>query len=394
MVKRRLTLSRLAIIALLVNAIYSMVWPVSTLYLHQEFHISLTQTGVVLMCYSFLNALGSYAAGQLFDRINKYLVLLTGLVGILAISVVGLALPGLVGYSIFLLPYGFLTGWALTVEYSMVSYMDAGGYSRRDFNLLYLAVNIGLVLGSGSIGYLYDGHGIQRLMMVIVVIAVCVLAFALLMMPLTYPDKGANVVRHPKSQKANSCPRTIIWLVMASLLIMWLCYAQWMTNMSVYLVDLHYRPTFYSHLWVINGIGITVIQLLLLRNPHIFRTAMGQARMGLLFCTLSFVVIVFLHQSLWIVAGMILLTCGEALYVPAAPVVVDENTPYAQKGRNQGLVNVFSSVGKALGPFWGGLMIDSFGYQPLFIVVVVALVIAREILGLGNRKIKILKKIN
>lgn len=385
--KRRLTLPRLAIIALLVNTIYSMVWPVSTLYLHQEFHISLTQTGIILMTYSFLNALGSYAAGQLFDRINKYLVLMLGIVGTLIISIFGMYLPGLWGYIIFLLPYGFLTGWALTVEYSLVSYMDAGGYSRRDFNLLYLAVNVGLVLGSGAIGYLYDGHGIQRLMLVIVLIAAVVLIFALITMPFSYPDKQAKLNHHHRLQSSAGRSTTIIWLVMASLLIMWLCYAQWMTNMSVYLAGLHYQPTFYSHLWVINGIGITIIQLFLLRNPHIFKRSMSQARTGLLFCALSFVVIVCSHQSGWIVMGMILLTCGEALYVPAAPVVVDENTPYDQKGRNQGLVNVFSSVGKALGPFWGGLMIDQFGYRPLFIVAVIALIIAREILRIGRPRI-------
>lgn len=385
--KRRLTLSRLSIIALLVNTIYSMVWPVSTLYLHQEFHISLTQTGIILMAYSALNALGSYVAGQLFDRINKYLVLMLGIVGTLIISLIGLYLPGLWGFVIFLLPYGFLTGWALTVEYSMVSYMDAGGYSRRDFNLLYLAVNIGLVLGSGSIGYLYDGHGIQRLMIVIVLIAIAVLIFTLVTMPFSYPDKRTQLSHRRRPQSSGNHSTLIIWLIMASLLIMWICYAQWTTNMSVYLASLHYRTTFYSHLWVINGVGITIIQLFLLRNPHIFKRAMSQARTGLLFCVLSFVAVVCSHQSGWIVMGMVLLTSGEALYIPAAPVVVDENTPYEQKGRNQGLVNVFSSLGKALGPFLGGLVIDQFGYQPLFIVAVIALIIAREILIIHGKRV-------
>lgn len=381
--KRCLTISRLALIALLVNTIYSMVWPVSTLYLHQEFRISLTQTGLVLMIYSLLNALGSYVAGQLFDRVNKYLVLLIGICGTLIVAAGGFLLTGLWGYIIFLLPYGFLTGWALTVEYSMVSYMDAGGYSRRDFNLLYLAVNIGLVIGSGSIGYLYDGHGIRRLMMVIVLIAVIVLAFTLLTMPFVYPAKMVQG-RDRQSHRGLAKPAMIIWQVMASLFIMWLCYSQWMTNMSVYLSH-WYRPTFYSHLWVINGIGIMAIQLLILRNPHLFRQARSQARTGLFFCVLSFAVILCSHQQGMIIAGMVLLTCGEALFVPAAPVVVDENTPAAQKGRNQGLVNVFSSLGKALGPFIGGMIIDSLGYRLLFAGVIGALLISQEILVLRRR---------
>ena len=82
---------------------------------------------------------------------------------------------------------------------------------------------------------------------------------------------------------------------------------------------------------------------------------------------------------------MILLTIGEALYVPASPAVVDENTPTKIKGRNQGLVNVFSSLGKALGPFVGGLAIDHLGYRNVFIIAAVILIFTRLLL-FGQKK--------
>lgn len=385
MIKRRLTLPRVLIMALLINTKYSIVWPVSTLYMHQEFHASLTAIGFILMCYSLLNAIGSAIAGQLFDKIDPFIVLVIGVWGILFVSFIGLLAPGLLGYFVFLLPYGFIHGWALTVMYALVSYMDIGKDSRRDFNLLYLAVNIGLVVGTGTISFLYNGHGIHRLMVVILILALIVVAVATLGMPTTYPRKKAQptkVVSESDKQDATSqvvYNTGLILRVFATLLFMWICYSQWMSNLSVYFLDLGFKTSFYSRLWVVNGIGIILIQLLLLKKK-IFRSALLQAQWGISFLICSFILMVFAKTEIPIVIAMILLTTGEALYVPSSPVVVDENTPAKDKGRNQGLVNVFSSLGKALGPFVGGLAIDTVGYCNVFIIAVGILFVTRLLL--------------
>ena len=195
--------------AFLINTKYSIVWPVSTLYMHQEFHASLTAIGFILMCYSLLNAIGSAIAGQLFDQIDPFIVLMIGVWGILFVSFIGLLAPGLVGYVVFLLPYGFIHGWALTVMYALVSYMDIGKESRHDFNLLYLAVNIGLVVGTGTISFLYNGRGIHRLMVVILILAIIVVAVATIAMPTVYPRKKAVVFQQTsKQEEETTAPQT------------------------------------------------------------------------------------------------------------------------------------------------------------------------------------------
>lgn len=375
--------------AFLINTKYSIVWPVSTLYMHQEFHTSLTAIGFILMCYSLLNAIGSAIAGQLFDQIDPFIVLMIGVWGILFVSFIGLLAPGLIGYVVFLLPYGFIHGWALTVMYALVSYMDIGKDSRHDFNLLYLAVNIGLVVGTGTISFLYNGKGIHRLMVVILILAIIVVVVATLAMPTVYPRKKP-VVSQQTSKPADepAAPQTfntgLIFRVFVTLLFMWICYSQWMSNLSVYFLNLGFSTSFYSRLWVVNGIGITLIQLLLLKKK-IFSSALLQSQWGLSFLFCSFVVMIVAKTEIPIVLAMILLTIGEALYVPASPAVVDENTPTKIKGRNQGLVNVFSSLGKALGPFVGGLAIDHLGYRNVFIIAAVILIFTRLLLY-GRKK--------
>ena len=78
-------------------------------------------------------------------------------------------------------------------------------------------------------------------------------------------------------------------------------------------------------------------------------------------------------------------TIGEALFVPAAPVVVDQNSPVKVKGRNQGLVNVFSSIGKAVGPALGGVAIVKGGYQTLFLMAILLLLFS-EVLFLNFKR--------
>lgn len=376
--------------AFLINTKYSIVWPVSTLYMHQEFHASLTAIGFILMCYSLLNAIGSAIAGQLFDQIDPFIVLMVGVWGILFVSFIGLLAPGLIGYVVFLLPYGFIHGWALTVMYALVSYMDIGKESRHDFNLLYLAVNIGLVVGTGTISFLYNGKGIHRLMVVILILAIIVVAVATLAMPTVYPRKRpAAPQQTSKPADEPAAPQAafntgLIFRVFVTLLFMWICYSQWMSNLSVYFLNLGFSTSFYSRLWVVNGIGIILIQLLILKKK-IFSSALLQSQWGLSFLFCSFVVMIVAKTELLIVLAMILLTIGEALYVPASPAVVDENTPSKIKGRNQGLVNVFSSLGKALGPFVGGLAIDHLGYRNVFIIAAVILIFTRLLLY-GRKK--------
>lgn len=68
----------------LVNFGNSFVWPLTTVYIHDQLHQSLTIAGLVILCYSGANVVGSYIAGILFDRYNPRTLMLEGLVGAIA----------------------------------------------------------------------------------------------------------------------------------------------------------------------------------------------------------------------------------------------------------------------------------------------------------------------
>lgn len=56
----------------------SFIWPLTSVYLHNDLRVSLTVIGVVLMFNSITGIIGSYAGGVMYDRGNPYHLLLTG----------------------------------------------------------------------------------------------------------------------------------------------------------------------------------------------------------------------------------------------------------------------------------------------------------------------------
>ena len=86
---------------------------------------------------------------------------------------------------------------------------------------------------------------------------------------------------------------------------------------------------------------------------------------------ISFLILITAHTYAFFMIAMIALTTGEATASPAIPALVNDLTPREIKGRYQGFVNSWGSVGRALGPLFGGLIIDWLSYRSLFIIAAV-----------------------
>ncbi len=56
----------------------SFIWPLTSVYLNKQLHISLSMVGVVLFCNCAGNILGSIISGRLYDKYNPYPLILWG----------------------------------------------------------------------------------------------------------------------------------------------------------------------------------------------------------------------------------------------------------------------------------------------------------------------------
>lgn len=369
-------------LAFLNNVGYSCVWPVTTIYMHNQLHQSLVLAGVVLLCYSSANVIGSIAAGSQFDRGHTFGLNLFGqLITLLAVTLL-IFMHGWPSYPILLCIFGFGNGWILTLINSMGTRVKKYP-SVKVFNQLYLAENIGLVVGTGLTGFIYE-QGIGWLFALIAgiyLVSMIIVGIKFAKVEL----HGECPVRQTVDASADLTGKRNLFVTIVLLLglvVVWVMYEQWMSNLAVYLARFGISTGRYGMLWTLNGILIIIFQLLLDWIGRYHATLDLQVILGAFFMAGSFMLLLFADRYGRFVLAMVVLTLGESLLIPGVPAYVNRLSPVVQKGRGQGMVNAFSSIGKAIGPLFGGLVIERLGYFKLFAICTAADLIVGMMIGI------------
>lgn len=352
----------------------SFIWPLTSVYLNKQLHISLSIIGVVLFCNCAGNILGSIIAGRLYDRYNPYPLILWGL-GIDALVLFLLAaFHGWPEYWIWLTITGFLGGWNGTMINSIATSLKRYP-GRYVFNVLYFAQNLGVVTGTLIVGYLYD---FSVTLLFVIAALLFVLAFinaAFNYRPIIrFHKERAKKVQHEGKIKKEPMPKRNFVMTMGfftTLAVTWLMYMNWESNLSVYMVSLGIPFHLYSLLWTLNAGEIVIMQGILARFPHIFKNIFHQIIFGIIMFSLSFVTLIFAKDYAHFALSMFILTLGESTAFPAIPAYVNDLSPLSSKGKYQGLTMVASGIGRAFGPLFGGMIIDGAGYIPFFAVAAI-----------------------
>ena len=362
----------------------SFIWPLTSVYLNKQLHISLSMIGVVLFCNCAGNILGSIISGRLYDKYNPYPLILWG-VGLDAAVLFLMAIfHGWPEYWIWLTITGFLGGWNGTLINSIATSLRHYP-GRYVFNVLYFSQNLGVVTGTLIVGYLYD-YSVTLLFVIAALLFVVAFINALFNYRpiISFHKERVAKGQSGDTQKAVPMPKRNFIMTMAfftTLGITWLMYMNWESNLSVYMVSLGIPFHLYSLLWTLNASVIVIMQGILARFPNIFKNLFHQIIFGICMFSLSFITLVFAKDFAHFALSMFILTLGESTAFPAIPAYVNDLSPKTSKGKYQGATMVASGIGRAFGPLFGGLVIDQAGYIPFFWVaaIVIALMIVMMI---------------
>ncbi|MDT7013292.1 MFS transporter [Levilactobacillus namurensis] len=351
----------------------SFIWPLTTIYLHDRLGVSLTVVGVILLFYSLANVAGSLLGGRLFDRLNPYYLSLGG-VSLSLVTLLTLVFQhGWPAFPIALIFLGFGSGWTLTMVNSLGTTIHSRD-GRYIYNMLYFAQNLGIVIGTAMVGFIYN-------ISVTLLFSIATALFVLLLLVVTFHYRAPAVMQRRPTTKHDQTATIahpnlrIMGTFFASLVVVWIMYEQWNSNLSVYMTGMGIPLRDYSLLWTINAGLIVTFQIILNRLAHYFHSLYVQVYAGILFVALSFVTLIFAKDYLHFVLAMVILTMGEATAFPAIPAIVNQLTPAVVKGKYQGMANAWASVGRAFGPLFGGLVIDFASYTALFVIAAIAIVV-------------------
>ncbi|AVH75700.1 MDR family MFS transporter [Weissella koreensis] len=386
-----MSLKWLLIASFINNFALGFIWPLTSIYLHNQLGQTLITVGWVMLMNAVGQMVGSVISGRLFDRMQPFNLIRIG-IGVMALSQVAFILwHGWPAYPIILAVTGIFSGWN-TATINSYGTQVRGHDGRYVFNMLYFIANFGMVFATAMVGTIYN-YGIVWLFIISFIMYSAL--FIIIQKFFNFKLEQAQVDDNQNMEKIKlpTWNLRIIWTVILGLSVLWISYAQWQGNLSVYMSDVLHLPLWqYSMLWTINGLLVAVVQLTInFLNLSTNRKMMWIQIYGGIACFgLAFLILPFVDDFKGFALAMVITTLGEATAFPMIPALVNELTPLNFKGQFQGLVAAAPSAGKAIGPLMGGFFIERLGYHSMFYLaaglVAITLVFVILIIMIGFKK--------
>ncbi|MFF3922165.1 MFS transporter [Paenibacillus lactis] len=359
--------------SLVASAGGSLMWPLTTMYVFDELGRSMQDAGFVILIQSLGGIAGQLVGGGLYHRVGvKRLI-----VGSLLLNALGLfALPFINGlWGLFVAMMGFI-GFCNAVSMPAIQAFIGFRFADRRgelFNVIYVANNIGVALGTAMSGFLAE----ISYHLSFVLNGVTSLGFAIFFLSyLTKLDGGAvqQEDRHPKLRAPLAAGpgtwallgHTRIYLYMGlGSLFLWFGNSIWNTGVSPFIISEGMSKTAYGYLWTLNGILIFAAQpVTKLIKRWFARTESSQMAVSALFYLSAYLVIVAMHSYPGMVLAMVLATLGEMLISPAIPAFISERAGRAAPFYI-GVAGGMGAAGRVLGPYAMGTMYDGGGLTPV-----------------------------
>ncbi|MDN6543308.1 MAG: MFS transporter [Lentilactobacillus parabuchneri] len=384
MIKQRseIRFNSVIVYSLVLNAGAAFMWPLVTVYLHNYLHKTLTLAGLTLLAMSCFMMLGNYLGGYLFDHWSPYkTTIISALISTSAIVTL-IFFHGWPIFSIMLLFVGFGDGACMTWRYSSAASCLTPSTSSI-FQVLYIGQNVGIVIGTLMVGFLLK-HGVT-----LVFIATSVFYAALMI--ITIIEFNVKVDRRAPSKPVTPGAPVetnvggMILSICGVVLAVYLAYALWESVIPVHMTNLHIPFENYSLLWTLNGLMIVIGQPFVNRIGTHFKLS-TQTYVGVFIFAASFIWLIFARDYSAFVMVMVVTTIGEMIGFPGIPAWIDSLSTPQQRGKFQGLYNLFMSCGRAVGPLIGGIVLDYASYRELFSLAAGLIIIFAVILWAMNKR--------
>lgn len=361
---------KIFLIASLINATGSaLMWPLVTMYVFDELGRSMSDAGLVILIQSVGGILGQLLGGSLYHKIGVNRLI----VGALAMNALALfTLPAASNnWILFMVAMG-LVGLFNSLSMPAIQAFIGFRFTKQRgelFNIIYVANNIGVALGTALSGFLADISYMLSFVMNGVTSAVFAGFFFVYLKKVggdasqETPEQQRAVIEKPSTWKLMGHTRIYLYMGIASMFLL-LGNSIWNTGVSPFIISEGWPKKTYGFLWTLNGILIFAAQPLVTVIKKWFAgTSTAQMTVSALFYLAGYAVILWLPTYSGLVLGMVLATLGEMLISPAMPSFISDHA-----GRNApfylGLSGGMGAVGRVIGPYVMGSLYDSGGLAP------------------------------
>ncbi|MDD5190857.1 MAG: MFS transporter [Dehalococcoidales bacterium] len=357
-----------------VTCSFSVSFPFLALYLNQVRGVDMSLVGLLFLIGGLCAAATNMVGGMLSDRFGRRkLLLLVTVTGIFAY--IGLAL--LVGFSVdlWIISLAYITARGIlgTVN-PTVGAIIADVAPKDKLTEIYAVVriggNIGFALAPGIGGYMLGILSYGWLLGFSAIACGGTALLVLLFLRESFTGNGGKV--NLRSTLAVAKDRSfLIFSILCMLL--FASMAQLGSTLSIFSVEtLKLSTAEYGLLLTTNGVIVVLTQYpaawLMSKFPINKGLMVGSLLYGFGYLTLGWV-----NHFNWAILAIVLITFGEVVFSPLSSVVVARAAPDDKRGRYMGFFGLSSTVGFSFAPLIGGILLDVFPRQPLFLWGTIAL---------------------
>ncbi|MFG6494437.1 MFS transporter [Fictibacillus sp. UD] len=355
---------------LFTRAAFFMTMPFLAIYLYSVKGIEPATVGLIIGISALTGTFGGFFGGYLSDRIGRLPVMTVAIFTWSAVFV-GFAIADQV-WHFFLLNMlnGLCRSWFEPISRALLADVTTKENRLRVFNARYFAINVGAAIGP-VVG---TQLGTTSSTKAFYITAIAYLLYALV---IVITLKGHSSELKAGEERKFSMKSAILVLskdkVLAFFLIgntiVMMAQSQMDTTLAQYISN---APQFkngvklFAYLVVTNAVTVLLLQFPVTNYVKRFQP-MNALRFGSFAFSLALLGFGLSTSWIFLVISMVFLTVGEIIVFVMSDVLLDDLAPEHMRGTYFGAMS-FRSIGFSAGPWIGGLLLSTFGFEHGFYV--------------------------
>lgn len=344
----------------------SICMPFLSLYLYEERGLSMTMVGTILLAGGLFSAISQALVAALSDRFGRRPVLLAA--ALLSVFLYS-GLAALIGTS--------APVWAITVAYiaarsiltitrpvisATVADLTSRGKLTEAYGILRIGANIGWAAGPAIGGHLANFLSYGWLFALPAL--TCAIIFVIVFFGIHESSHrvGSRVGFRSILPSATHNSTFLVFTLLS--LFLFTVMGQMTSTLSVFTVSqVGFSTSQYGLLLTLNGLIVIFFQYpMTVALRHLAKSR--ALILGSLLYALGYLSFGCITQFKWALVAMTIITAGEIIYSPVTLAVIGELSPQDQRGQYMGVFGFSETIGIALGPLLGGILLDMFPFDP------------------------------
>lgn len=346
----------------LINVVgFSIVLPFLSLYLNEERGIPMSIIGAIFLTASLTRSVALMLGGELSDLLGRRKVMLIALgsrIGTFAI----------LGYLVGIQAHYLYIGGAVVLSYALGAiYQPAASAFVADvvrpekriegFSVLRIGANAGWAIGPAIGGVLATVLSYSSLFYATTLCFATTFVFMLKVLPETHTRREGQ--KFSLADLASTAKDTRFMAFCAMSVLMFIVMAQLVTTFAVFsktYVGIS-KPNV-GLLYTFNGLLVVALQLPVAALIKKWNPSLAMAAATMFFVS-GYFLVGFAGSMAFLMLCVVVITAGEMIMSPTSQTLVASLAPTANVGRYMGVFGLARSTGWALGPFIGGLAMET-----------------------------------